>query len=180
MELSRLCRFAPPKIPDPRCGKCIFLGTPLLIGKTRPLETQHYLKHTTTVRFRRLFLPQRLSASRTSSVFSSARPLLISKTCPPPRQDYPKAQNRRPLPKAIPSDSLSASGADPSRRKDSLTLDCETTRGPVRVVAAGSCPFVMLSGAPQTKAPYRKLFASVSLAWIMEKPRTREGAEAYL
>ena len=48
-----------------------------------------------------------------------------------------------------------ASGADPSRRKDSLTLDCVTTRGPVSVVAAGSCPFVSPCGAPQTRAPYR-------------------------
>ena len=48
----------------------------------------------------------------------------------------------------------SASGADPSSRKDSLTLDCETTRGSRRVVAAGSCPLVLSCDAPQTRAPY--------------------------
>ena len=67
-------------------------------------------------------------------------------------RNYPKRHRHRPLPKAIPSDSLGASGADPSRQKDSLTLDCETTRGPVRVVAAGFRPFVLLCDPSANKS----------------------------
>ena len=85
-------------------------------------------------------------------------------------KEYLQSQPRRPLSKAIPSDSLGASSADPFIRKTRSRTDCGPTRGHVSVVAAGSCPLALLCGAPQTRAPYRKLFASESVAWIMEKP----------
>ena len=71
--------------------------------------------------------------------------------------------------------SLAASGADPSTRKTRSRTDCEATRGPVRVVAAGFCPSALLSGAPQTRAPYERAMPRYQArgSWKSPAPRRR-------
>jgi len=71
-----------------------------------------------SVRSRRLFLPIRQKRLRVAE--ASSPPgccFLIRKTWPFERQEHLQRQPHRPLSKAIPSETLAASGTDPSSRK---------------------------------------------------------------
>jgi len=82
--------------------------------------------------------------------------LLTTKPCLLERQPY------RPLTKAIPPDCACAFRADPFPTPDSLTLDCE------EMLYEG----VIWCSANKSVLP--PVAASVSVAWSMEKPRTRK------
>ena len=82
---------------------------------------------------------------------------LLSAVCLSDDQDQnPERREHRPLSKAIPSDSPSASGADPSGRKTRSRTDCVPTRGAKGWSAAGSCPSAWSRDTPQTGTPYRR------------------------
>ena len=64
-----------------------------------------------------------------------------------------------------------ASGADPTTLKTRSRTDCEPTRGPVRVVATGFRPFGLAVWCSANRNALLEGYASVSGAWIKEKPR---------
>ena len=86
---------------------------------------------------------------------------------------YAALQGRddRPLSKAIPSDSLAASGADPSI----LNTRSRSIANPPAAPKCGGRGFLPLSPPLWCSANRNALvggYPSESVAWIMEKPRT--------